>query len=262
MGYNNRAFENQTLKEISTSEFLWEGMSMKYQGRKTREISFPLGGIGTGSIGLAGNGSLIDWEIFNRPSKGSVNGFSHIAIKAEAEGKLLDARVLNGDVYPPYSGQYGGDFGHGVRSEKMLGFPHFSAFDFQSEFPLAKLHFSDPHFPGKPSLLAFNPFIPLDDKDSSLPVAFFEIKIKNTLARPIDYTVCFSLRNPFYEKTTNRFWTKKGDAGLTLGSSAYDEEDPRFGEMSLASDGDSFSYQESWYRGGGWFGPQTIFWED
>ncbi|MEM3659284.1 MAG: GH116 family glycosyl-hydrolase [Thermoproteota archaeon] len=63
-----------------------------YIGNKSREISeisFPIGGIGTGSLGLAGNGRLIDWEIFNRPSKGSVNGFSHFAIKAEHEGKVL-----------------------------------------------------------------------------------------------------------------------------------------------------------------------------
>ena len=66
-----------------------------FTGKKTREISFPLGGIGSGCIGLAGNGRLMDWEIFNRPNKGSVNGFSHFAIKAEKKGTLLDARVLN-----------------------------------------------------------------------------------------------------------------------------------------------------------------------
>ena len=54
-----------------------------YRGRKTSQISFPLGGIGSGSIGLAGNGRLIDREIYNRPNKGSVNGFSHFAIRAE-----------------------------------------------------------------------------------------------------------------------------------------------------------------------------------
>jgi uncharacterized protein (DUF608 family) len=62
-----------------------------YVGPYTRQISFPLGGIGTGCIGLAGDGRLVDWEIANRPNKGSLNGFSHFAVKAESEdGKLMD----------------------------------------------------------------------------------------------------------------------------------------------------------------------------
>ena len=45
---------------------------MKYQNEYTQEISFPLGGIGSGCIGLDGGGRLIDWEIFNRPAKGNI----------------------------------------------------------------------------------------------------------------------------------------------------------------------------------------------
>ena len=75
-----------------------------YEGNKTKEISFPLGGIGTGCIGLSGNGQLVDWEIFNKPDKGSFHGFSHFAVRAERNGRVLDARVLHGDLLPPYSG--------------------------------------------------------------------------------------------------------------------------------------------------------------
>lgn len=100
-----------------------------YKGEKTKEISFPLGGIGTGCIGLAGNGSLIDWEIFNRPNKGSINGFSHFAIKAEAGGRVLDARVLNGDIQLPYTGTLGNPhyntYGFGPDRGTMAGVPHF-----------------------------------------------------------------------------------------------------------------------------------------
>src|SRR3954467_8596338 len=90
-----------------------------YRGAKTNQISFPQGGIGSGSIGLAGNGRLIDWEIFNRPNKGSVNGFSHLAIKVENGAKVLDARILNGDMCTPFQGEIGGarfnSFGFGPR---------------------------------------------------------------------------------------------------------------------------------------------------
>ena len=152
-----------------------------YTGRKTGQISFPLGGIGTGSIGLAGNGRLVDWEIMNRPSKGSLNGFSHFAVRAEREGKVLDARVLQGDLQPPYVGRLGlgghGGFGYGPRRETMAGVPHFQKVTFRGEFPLAELEFDGGRFPGRARMRAFNPLVPLQADDSGLPAAFFEIEI-------------------------------------------------------------------------------------
>ena len=74
---------------------------MVYSGQFSKEISFPLGGIGTGSIGLGGDGRLIDWEIFNRPSKGSINGYSHFAIRA-IRGDEIIAKILNGDIAKEY----------------------------------------------------------------------------------------------------------------------------------------------------------------
>ena len=97
------------MKKVNQSEARPSSMDyFTYTGDKTKEISFPLGGIGTGCIGLAGNGKLIDWEIYNRPNKGTINGFSHFAIKAESNGKVLDARVLNGDLLPGYTGELNG----------------------------------------------------------------------------------------------------------------------------------------------------------
>ncbi len=60
---------------------------MIYENEARKNISFPLGGIGTSCIGLAGNGELIDWELFNRPSKNTRNGYSHFAIKASRGGQ-------------------------------------------------------------------------------------------------------------------------------------------------------------------------------
>ena len=71
-----------------------------YRGARRQHVAFPLGGIGTGSLSLTGSGRLIDWSIRNRPAIHQHNGYSHFAIKAERDGKLLDARVLNG----PYEG--------------------------------------------------------------------------------------------------------------------------------------------------------------
>ena len=137
-----------------------------YTGRRTNAISFPLGGIGTGCIGLAGNGRLIDWEIFNHPNKGSTNGFSHFAIKAETNGQVLDTRVLHGDLHPPYSGNLNqkqfSSFGKGPPREYLTGAPHFRDVVFKGQFPIAELIFQGASFPGSVKLTAFNPFIPLN----------------------------------------------------------------------------------------------------
>ena len=62
---------------------------MRYSGRKKSAISFPLGGIGAGCIGLAGNGKLIDWEIYNGPNKNSLSGYTHFSIAANGSCRLL-----------------------------------------------------------------------------------------------------------------------------------------------------------------------------
>ncbi|QGQ98288.1 hypothetical protein EHS13_27090 [Paenibacillus psychroresistens] len=247
-------------------------MKKIYTGSKAKEISFPLGGIGTGSIGLAGNGSLIDWEIYNRPNKRSFNGFSHFAVKAEADGNLLDARVLNGDLHSPYVGEYvrGGaqhsGYGYGPESNTMAGMPHFKDVAFSGEFPLAEMTFSDNYFPGNITLNAFNPLIPLNDLDSSIPAAFFEIEFENTSDISIAYTACLSVGNrELTGLIHHQHHVKEADASTyhitKLSSSNYSMDDPRFGDISLATDASSVSFQEFWYRGG-WCDNLEMFWRD
>ena len=70
---------------------------MRYEGAKTKNISFPIGGIGSGCIGLYGNGELADFEIFNRPNKNSGAGYTFFAVKAYSD-TYSDVRVLHGDT--------------------------------------------------------------------------------------------------------------------------------------------------------------------
>src|SRR5580704_6565069 len=55
-----------------------------FTGRHLARISCPLGGIGTGGIGLGGRGNLQDWEIFNRPDVGNSPPYVFPAIWAKA----------------------------------------------------------------------------------------------------------------------------------------------------------------------------------
>lgn len=238
-----------------------------YQGSKTQQIRFPLGGIGSGCISLRGNGNLVDWEIFNRPSKMSLYGFSHFAVKAEAAGKVLDARVLHGDLPHPYMGDipqksnFNG-YGFGPDREYLTGLPHFESVKFQGEFPMANLFFQDPTFPGNIKMEAFNPFIPLNDKDSSIPGAFFEIEITNPTQSTLDYTVAFSSKNPFgVEESVNHYHQKGAVHCLNFASYLKQESDLEFGNLSIATDAATVNYQEYWYRGA-WFDNVAVYWKD
>jgi non-lysosomal glucosylceramidase len=236
-----------------------------YQGNKTSQISFPLGGIGTGCISLAGNGRLIDWEIFNHPSKGSVNGFSHFAIKAENDSKVLDARVLHGDLHAPYNGDLQAgmfqSFGFGPRREYLTGMPHFESVDFRGEFPLAELDFIGSNFPGRVKLLAFNPLIPLNDKDSGIPAAFFEFELTNTSSETLHYSLCGVLANPLPKDKQNFLEHQNNCHFLTFGSSSIPSTDTAYGDLTLATDAKDVSYQQHWFRGA-WFDSLEVYWRD
>lgn len=235
-----------------------------YRGNKTREISFPLGGIGTGSIGLAGNGRLVDWEIFNKPNKCSVNGFSHFAVKAERDGQVIDARVLQGDLHPPYSGSINGpmynSFGYGPNREYLTGLPHFRSVDFIGEFPLAKLDYIDERFPGQVTLTAFNPFIPLNAFDSGIPAAFFSFEVRNDTETPLTYTLAGTLSNPLVGNQVHTVYTEDDRIYLNL-RGPQNGIKPGLGDLTLAVEGSDLSAQSFWFRGA-WFDSLEVYWRE
>lgn len=238
-------------------------MSFTYRGARTSQISFPLGGMGTGCIGLAGNGRLIDWEIFNKPSKNSVNGFSHFAIKAEAGGRVLDARVLQGDLPAPYTGESiaGANFGFGPRRETLAGLPHFRRAEFTGTYPIARMTFADPKFPGRVALTAFNPLIPLNDGDSGIPAAFFEFEIRNPTRRALTYTLAGTLGNPLPANQVHTVTRRGGHTLLHLACDSVPQDDPRYGTLTLATDAQTTSHQQYWFRGK-WFDSLEVYWRD
>ena len=243
-------------------------MRKKFQYSEEHQsvISFPLGGIGSGCIGLGGNGRLIDWEIFNRPSKGSYNGLSHFAIRVEDKEEVKDARILNGDLNPPYIGSLGTQkfhegFGWGPQRESMAGMPHFSKNSFKGTFPIAELGFGGDGFPGEVSMLAFNPFIPHNSKDSSIPAAFFSFTLRNTTSQALTYSLIGVLGNPYKGKTCNQYKKKDGFSMMHLSSLDQADSDISSGSICLASDADCISYQEYLYRGS-WFDALEVYWKN
>lgn len=240
-----------------------------YRGDQRKEISFPIGGIGAGCIGLDGTGRFRDWEIFNRPNKCSVNGFSHFAIKAERAGRVLDARVLNADLPPSYmgtpstaTGQEYANYGFGPSRYLLSGVPHFKDSEFIGRFPFAQVNFLDDSFPGRAALGAFNPFIPLDAENSSLPAGFYRVEIQNTQDEAIEYTVALSLNNPMRGERIHRVRRDGEGVYMVLTNDNADTQDVEYGALCMGvPQGERVSFQQYWFRGG-WYDNLEIFWHD
>ena len=236
---------------------------MIYQNQKLKEIVFPLGGIGSGSIGLAGNGELVDWEIFNRPNKGSRNGYSFFAVKAEYPDGRSVVKVLQGDHNRNLMGQYAKarfcGYGFGPAGSSMCAFPHFKQVKFDGKFPIATLTFADEAFPAQVILTAFNPFIPLDADRSSIPAAFFRIRIKSK-ENGVKYSVIFSVANPFQSGMNQRLESDRYTA-VTLKCADQAADEPGYGDLTVAVDQSDGIVQEYWYRGK-WQDRISTFWYD
>lgn len=197
-------------------------------GKNRRDISTPLGGIGTGFTGLSDNGGLEKLKIASRPDM-HLWGNSFFAVKAENGGKLIDAKIAMGKNVPS--------------SQDAQSSIYFSGCEASSFFPFTEIKFEDASFPANVTVTAFNPFIPLNDTDSSIPAAFFEFEVTNTSGHAIDYTVCCLLENllPGFRNT----------AGCSDNGAAYIYMDSKYepspfleGNMCIATDGKHISFCE------------------
>jgi non-lysosomal glucosylceramidase len=229
----------------SKSDLFKLGAQITYTGRNLDEISFPLGGIGTGSIGLGGWGQLRDWEIMNRPAKGKVLTDGFFAIKARTK-KGSVTKVLQG----PHEGSFVFD-GHGNKRLTGEGLPHFKNVSFKGEYPFAEVAMSDPSMPVEVRLEAFNPFIPLNDKDSSIPAAIFLYNVKNVSSAPVDVTIFGNLRNAIGNDKTpqgrvNEVLLEPGLGGIKFANAELSEDSPQFGSMALAALWDDVDVKASW----------------
>lgn len=153
-------------------------------------ISFPLGGVGAGSLGLGGRGELKEWWIFNRPDKGNSPAYAFPALWVRAAGRDPVCKVLEAEILPPYEGP------SGLGAQNVPGLPRLHSSVFTGEFPLARVDFDDPQIPVTISLEAFTPFIPGEPDDSGLPVAVLRYLVRNPQPVTAEVAIAFSIDNP------------------------------------------------------------------
>jgi non-lysosomal glucosylceramidase len=235
-----------------------------FSGQELSEVAFPLGGIGTGTVSLGGRGQLRDWEIFNRPGKGKILPFSFVALWARAETGDRVVKVVEALVEPPFRGS------GGSARNSAEGLPRFRNAKFTGQYPFARIEFEDPKVPVTVSLEAFNPFIPLNVDDSSLPVAVFkyqltagdkacEVALAFSLLNAVGYDGKANLdgtRHAGFGQNVTRVRTDKADGlsitGLEMTSSKYAADDLQYGSLAIVCTAESSTARTGWPDGDWW----------
>ncbi|MCR4415223.1 MAG: GH116 family glycosyl-hydrolase, partial [Thermoguttaceae bacterium] len=145
-----------------------------YRGKHLEAVAMPLGGIGTGSIWLDGQGRLAVWQIFNNLSEPRIpDSFFGVRV-LDGAGKSV-TRVLQTVAEGPFA--------------------PVASLSYEGGYPIARLSFDDPALPIAVRLEGFNPMIPLDAANSSIPTAIFRLSARNTGKAPVEVTLFGTLQN-------------------------------------------------------------------
>ncbi len=239
-----------------------------YDQEHTCKIALPIGGIGTGTVSLGGRGNLQDWEIMSRPAKGYNPGSGRenspfFTLYTEVGGNK-DLRLLEGPVpFYLYEGMSGAvSTNHGL--------PRFKNVTFDAAYPFGQVNLSTPQLPLKVKIKAFNPLIPGDVDNSSIPIAIIDFEVTNRSDEEIAFSICGSMQNFIGEDGTegkskdnkNRFNTANGFSGIHFTTEGVDEKSDQWGEMALVTThaGD-ISYRSAW-KPQHWGSSILDFWDD
>ncbi len=232
-----------------------------FTGPQLAMISFPLGGVGAGSIGLGGRGQLRDWEIANRTDKGNAPTYAMPSIWAQVGDAKPVARVLEARFQPPYEGQ------SGLGSRNAPGLSRLEGATFTGEFPIARIDFHDRSLPVSVSLEAGTPFIPLDADASGLPMTALRYRVQNRGRSAASVAIAYSIEcpvSPPRKPGVNVPRKGNGIEGLFMHNPDLDAADPLKGSFVLAAlrpGNGELTMLRGWPAGRWWNSP-LLFWDD
>ena len=166
------------------SALVERGQRKVYAGKELETIGMPCGGVAAGQLYVRGDGTLACWWIFNNaPNTG-----------------------YGDKCYRPYRPESPLDQGFAVRVKAEGGPPvvrrlsrdDFDAIEFIGEYPIAEVRYRAKQKPALPVEVAaevFSPFIPLNARDSAMPVTVLRFTVKNTSDKPVEAAVAGWLQN-------------------------------------------------------------------
>jgi uncharacterized protein (DUF608 family) len=262
------AGQDSTQDFYSLNELLKHGPQRTFIGDRAAQVAMPLGGIGAGCVCLNGYGGLQDFSIDHHPAttalpegySPSKAAFAILRIKGEKNiTKLVEGPFPVLKIYDQ------GLQGEGYRRGGFEGFPRFGKSEFKGEYPSGEVKVSDPSLPLQVTLTAWNPFIPLDDKNSSIPCAILEYTLRNPSGNRVDYEFSYHLSHlapGCGEDAVNSRNSVIPEHGVYL----YNVEQPNsesFGSACLMAIGTKPRIKGMWLRSPGWeFDSLSALWRE
>jgi uncharacterized protein (DUF608 family) len=253
----NKLLEPESVALDSVVSLPWPVLR-QYDREHIYKIALPVGGIGTGTVSLGGRGNLQDWEIMSRPAKGynpgsGRNNSAFFTLYTEVGGKK-DLRLLEGPV-PFY--EYEGSSG---AISTNHGLPRFKEASFEAAYPFGQVNLKTPQIPVNVKIRTFNPLIPGDIENSSIPIAVLDFELTNTSDKKIPFSICGTLQNSIGNK--NSFREEQGISGIFFTSGAPEKNADQWGDISMiCSSKASVSYRTAWLPER-WGSSILDFWND
>lgn len=181
------------------------GQAEVYKGKDLAYIGMPVGGIGTGTVYLGGDGRLWLWDIFNETKEGIADK-TYKDWQGKKEIKPRDGANFIFPIAPEYPFEQG--FGIRVIQKdtvwnKNLDFKGFEDITFKGQYPLAEVVYQDAKLPVTIVLQSFSPFVPLDVAASSYPATVMRFKITNTSDKKITVELSGWLENAVLNNSEN-----------------------------------------------------------
>ncbi|MGQ7870936.1 GH116 family glycosyl-hydrolase [Sunxiuqinia sp. sy24] len=250
-----------------------------YDQNHVSKIALPIGGIGTGTVSISGCGSLVDWEIMNRPGKGFStvtpgNDAPFFAIHIEQGNEKYTKGLMGPLLDYEYEHMEGRPVDH-------HGIPRFEKASFDAAYPFGTVNLTDRKLPVDVKIKAFNPLIPGDADASGIPIAVLRYEVSNNSNEPLRVSVCGSIRNfigkdgskyhvdwkgdRIYDgavKNKNEYFADGNLRGIKFLPGEVAEDDPAWGTLVLSTNAPTgVSYRTSSISNA-WGNGVLDFWDD
>ena len=224
---------------------------MKYEGAALRHLALPLGGIGTGTVALGGEGGLRQWQIFNQINHRAFVPDSFFALHAGSERPPRDyLRILQSrealTLQRPGTPLVDDDFIPDGQRRLVERFGGVERTVVETAYPFVSVAYEDRELPLEVTLEAFSPFAPFDAEASGIPAAVFAFSLRNRSEESVHGEIAATLQNAvgwdgvtqiagtrsaLYGGNVNRLERRADRVALVLGNPSLE---PGAGQMALA----------------------------